>query len=244
MAVVQPAAFVHSFSCNHLSFSKFPADKFHREVQLSEHICPLHKVTTTQCQAKSSEMQPQFPAINTLNTKSPITFPFGQVMGLSALRIKFPDSIPGQKGRLGKLAYSSSSIIYGADWLSWIVGPSADKGNYCLFISVATSSFIKKILPINRQDFLMVGVSGFEPEASWTRTKRDTKLRHTPLPAYYNEKSPFCQVSKVAAPVEPGAAFYRAATVFCSPTFKDSSSVCPFRYTVNFSSCPTLQLRR
>ncbi len=29
--------------------------------------------------------------------------------------------------------------------------------------------------------FLMVGVSGFEPEASWTRTKRDTKLRHTPI---------------------------------------------------------------
>ena len=29
--------------------------------------------------------------------------------------------------------------------------------------------------------FLLVGVSGFEPEASWTRTKRDTKLRHTPL---------------------------------------------------------------
>ena len=27
----------------------------------------------------------------------------------------------------------------------------------------------------------MVGVSGFEPEASWTRTKRDTKLRHTPI---------------------------------------------------------------
>ncbi len=26
----------------------------------------------------------------------------------------------------------------------------------------------------------VVGVSGFEPEASWTRTKRDTKLRHTP----------------------------------------------------------------
>ena len=31
----------------------------------------------------------------------------------------------------------------------------------------------------NRPD--LVGVSGFEPEASWTRTKRDTKLRHTPL---------------------------------------------------------------
>ncbi len=27
----------------------------------------------------------------------------------------------------------------------------------------------------------VVGVSGFEPEASWTRTKRDTKLRHTPM---------------------------------------------------------------
>ncbi len=29
--------------------------------------------------------------------------------------------------------------------------------------------------------FHVVGVSGFEPEASWTRTKRDTKLRHTPI---------------------------------------------------------------
>lgn len=27
----------------------------------------------------------------------------------------------------------------------------------------------------------MVGVWGFEPQASWTRTKRDTKLRHTPV---------------------------------------------------------------
>ena len=26
----------------------------------------------------------------------------------------------------------------------------------------------------------MVGVTGFEPVASWSRTKRDTKLRHTP----------------------------------------------------------------
>ena len=30
------------------------------------------------------------------------------------------------------------------------------------------------------QSSFLVGVSGFEPEASWTRTKRDTKLRHTP----------------------------------------------------------------
>ena len=27
----------------------------------------------------------------------------------------------------------------------------------------------------------MVGVPGFEPGASWTRTMRDTKLRHTPF---------------------------------------------------------------
>lgn len=26
----------------------------------------------------------------------------------------------------------------------------------------------------------VVGVWGFEPQASWSRTKRDTKLRHTP----------------------------------------------------------------
>ena len=27
----------------------------------------------------------------------------------------------------------------------------------------------------------LVGVAGFEPAASWTRTMRDTKLRHTPI---------------------------------------------------------------
>ena len=32
----------------------------------------------------------------------------------------------------------------------------------------------------------MVGVSGFEPEASWSRTKRDTKLRHTPISDNFN----------------------------------------------------------
>ena len=44
------------------------------------------------------------------------------------------------------------------------------------------------------KDLPMVGVSGFEPEASWTRTKRDTKLRHTPKRRYYNEKYLPCQV--------------------------------------------------
>ena len=35
--------------------------------------------------------------------------------------------------------------------------------------------------PVNTDSGHLVGVSGFEPEASWTRTKRDTKLRHTPI---------------------------------------------------------------
>ena len=30
----------------------------------------------------------------------------------------------------------------------------------------------------------MVGVAGLEPAASWSRTKRDTKLRHTPKQHY------------------------------------------------------------
>ncbi len=40
----------------------------------------------------------------------------------------------------------------------------------------------------------MVGVAGFEPTASWTRTKRDTKLRHTPkLLIYYSCERRECQ---------------------------------------------------
>lgn len=32
----------------------------------------------------------------------------------------------------------------------------------------------------------MVRVAGFEPTASWTRTKRDTKLRHTRIESVYS----------------------------------------------------------
>ena len=32
----------------------------------------------------------------------------------------------------------------------------------------------------------MVRVAGFEPTASWTRTKRDTKLRHTRMTILYH----------------------------------------------------------
>ena len=40
---------------------------------------------------------------------------------------------------------------------------------------------LKRPKPTKADFGLLVGVSGFEPEASWTRTKRDTKLRHTPI---------------------------------------------------------------
>ena len=40
---------------------------------------------------------------------------------------------------------------------------------------------IKNPEPAQADSGFLVGVSGFEPEASWTRTKRDTKLRHTPI---------------------------------------------------------------
>ncbi len=41
----------------------------------------------------------------------------------------------------------------------------------------------KRLKALEPQAFfaIMVGVAGFEPAASWTRTKRDTKLRHTPI---------------------------------------------------------------
>ena len=40
---------------------------------------------------------------------------------------------------------------------------------------------IKKLEPAKADSSFLVGVPGFEPGASWTRTKRDTKLRHTPI---------------------------------------------------------------
>ena len=33
--------------------------------------------------------------------------------------------------------------------------------------------------------FVLVGVTGFEPAASWSRTKRTTKLCHTPRKVYF-----------------------------------------------------------
>ena len=46
--------------------------------------------------------------------------------------------------------------------------------------------------------FRMVGVTGFEPAASWSRTKRSTELSHTPIfllwnPIYFITVSHRCQ---------------------------------------------------
>lgn len=53
------------------------------------------------------------------------------------------------------------------------------------FIWVNSSLLRKKTavfatFTLQKTAVFLVGVSGFEPEVSWTRTKRDTKLRHTP----------------------------------------------------------------
>lgn len=39
------------------------------------------------------------------------------------------------------------------------------------------------VVPARRRTAITVGVAGFEPTASSSRTKRATKLRHTPLEA-------------------------------------------------------------
>ena len=48
----------------------------------------------------------------------------------------------------------------------------------------------------------MVGVRGFEPRASWTRTKRDTKLRHTPMDTvrFYSVFKRICQAENYRLP--------------------------------------------
>ena len=47
-----------------------------------------------------------------------------------------------------------------------------------------------KIAGTLRSRRLTVGVAGFEPTASSSRTKRATKLRHTPVPYEYSHTSP------------------------------------------------------
>ena len=60
------------------------------------------------------------------------------------------------------------------------VGKQLSTGQLHLMVRIPVSLAKKKAHLLGGLSFL-VGVSGFEPEASWTRTKRDTKLRHTPI---------------------------------------------------------------
>ena len=52
---------------------------------------------------------------------------------------------------------------------------------------------------LKKHPHFMVGVRGFEPPASWSRTKHSTKLSHTPKRVlykrdnYYNTHEPICQ---------------------------------------------------
>lgn len=48
-------------------------------------------------------------------------------------------------------------------------------------VSLGHKFVSKKIGAGNTACSNVVGVAGFEPAASWTRTMRDTKLRHTPF---------------------------------------------------------------
>ena len=65
----------------------------------------------------------------------------------------------------------------------------ADTGGTCLVTPYRGKPLKNKEKPPSHNGsevFILVGVWGFEPQASWTRTKRDTKLRHTPkvIPLY------------------------------------------------------------
>ena len=77
--------------------------------------------------------------------------------------------------RRGDRAVSSFAVICviaksGVVWKSY--GGSSGLSNPAAIKNPATTNVVTGFL---------VGVAGFEPAASWTRTMRDTKLRHTPI---------------------------------------------------------------
>ena len=58
-------------------------------------------------------------------------------------------------------------------------------------IELAYSAWKADVLPLNYT--CMVGKTGFEPAASWSQTKRSTKLSYFPIALYYNTNIAFCQ---------------------------------------------------
>ena len=48
-------------------------------------------------------------------------------------------------------------------------------------ISIIIKPYHSVFIKLSPQRYFLVGVAGLEPAASWSRTMRDTKLRHTPM---------------------------------------------------------------
>ena len=74
-----------------------------------------------------------------------------------------------------------STPARGASMHQWILPRPKNMPPACFLNGLSNPDTIKKEGMALALPSFLVGVSGFEPEASWTRTKRDTKLRHTPL---------------------------------------------------------------
>ena len=82
----------------------------------------------------------------------------------------------------------------------------------------------------------LVGVTGFEPAASWSRTKRSTKLSHTPVfffrREYYNTEKGVCQAQ--SAQKQKGK----------NKPFRKRRPLCPFTEAKGSFSVPFLKPRR
>ena len=71
---------------------------------------------------------------------------------------------------------SGSNAVLGSD-----LSQTASRFIWVMLEAYSIKTAVFGTFTIQKRLLLLVGVSGFEPEASWTRTKRDTKLRHTPI---------------------------------------------------------------
>ncbi len=75
---------------------------------------------------------------------------------------------------------------------------TARKGFFCFFAlkfgySIETKNPNASLFGKCSDYSYVVGVTGFEPAASWSRTKRTTKLCHTPRPVQYSTIRGVCQ---------------------------------------------------
>ena len=71
--------------------------------------------------------------------------------------------------------------VPGAFRKRWILPRPKNMPPACFLNGLSNPATIKNPATTDVVTGFLVGVAGFEPAASWTRTKRDTKLRHTPI---------------------------------------------------------------